>query len=51
MKDIKKLLYLHPLNRVCGGVCLVDEVGVLHVLCKPLKETQRLIKYHRHGNL
>lgn len=44
-------MYLHSLYGVRGGVGLVDEVCVLHVLCQTLKEAQGLIKNHWHGNL
>lgn len=43
--------HLHPLNGVRGRVGPVDEVRVLHVLRQPLQETQRFVKYHRHGDL
>jgi len=44
-------LYLHPLHRVGGGVGLLQEVGVLHVLGQPLQEAQGLVEHHRHGDL
>lgn len=43
--------HLHPLDGVRGGVGPVDEMRVLHVLRQPLQEAQRLVKYHRHGDL
>lgn len=56
LMDRKQLLnaearHLHPLDGVCGRVGLVDEMRVLHVLRQPLQETQRFVKYHRHGDL
>lgn len=43
--------HLHPLNRVRGGVGLVNEVSVLHVLCEALQEAERLVENHWHCNL
>lgn len=45
------LRYLHPLDGVWRRVGPVDQMRVLHVLRQPLQETQRLVKYHRHGDL
>lgn len=42
--------YLHPLHGVRGGVGLMDEVSVLHVLRQTLQEAEWLVENHWHCN-
>jgi len=43
--------YLHSLSCARQRAGFVDEVRVLHVLCKSLKEAQWLVEYNWHCDL